>query len=301
MAVLGNGRGAGPSTLVSLDLGSERASSFWQLLTEGQRVGLPVSHLCLGVTADASRSLCCAVLLEKTGNPPVPTSTAFFYSFGDGEAPRLHGTLTSCHSCAFHRDGLWCLSQSKRESNSGVLRLSFNELAGAARLDLAAGNSAFRRVVTAPISLEAVDDNVAHIFTAHGVLRCDARMKGLQWIWQSREHLISGVGCKGGERIVLSSEDDTVLVFDVRQAQQAMYEANASFPVALRSSRGGNVVLATSRRQVGVFHVEQLEFLGAFDSPGGVLDATPLGEEQHAVQVVSVTADGCLCDWTMEF
>ncbi|RNE99187.1 hypothetical protein TraAM80_08350 [Trypanosoma rangeli] len=301
MAVVGNGGGLEPATLVSLDFGNKQASTFWQLLNEGKHVVLPASPLCLGLTTNASRSLCCTVLVEKTSNPPVPTSTAFVYSFGDGEAPRLNGRLASCHSCDFHRDKLWCLSQTKQGVKGGVLLFSLNDLAGDAQLHVIDDNSAFLGVVPAPISIEAVDVNVAHIFTDHGVLRCDARMKELHWIWQSREHLLSGVGCKRGERIVLASESDAVMVFDVRKAFHAMYEVNVSFPVVLRSSRSGSVVLAASRHQVGVFHVEQLEFLGAFDGPGGVLDATPLVEEKHAVRVVSVTADGCLCDWTMEF
>ncbi|KEG12917.1 hypothetical protein DQ04_01331040 [Trypanosoma grayi] len=296
---MSSGYSSEPLCLVNFDIGNEYKSAFIQLLDRGQQIALPASQLCLGLTADASHSLLCTIL-ENNGGIIDSHSTAFVYGFEASESPKLHGIVKHCKSCVFHRAGLWCVSQPGRDLEAGVISLSFADLLGLSQVELRENPAVFG-TLSDPISMEAMDGNVACVFTAHGASLCDLRAKGIQCIYQSRNRLLSGVMCKEGDALVVSSDADTVSVIETRKATNALYETSVSFPVTLRSSIGGKVALAISRRQVGVLHVGRPGFLGAFENPGTILDATLLTEEQHIVRVLSSSADGCLSDWSMEF
>ncbi|ORC86812.1 uncharacterized protein TM35_000251080 [Trypanosoma theileri] len=301
-AVMGGGLSSEVSSLINLDFGNDQRSAFSQLIAHGQQVTLPAHQLCLGLTSDISHSLCCTNLAERMSNSIAIKCSAFIFKFENSESPKIIGIIKNSLSCAFHRDGLWCLSQPEQEFEGCVSYISLNNISGFRGHKLSENiSSDYSRNVVSPISVEAVKYDVASIFTEQGVMICDLRVKDLQWVYRMTDQLVSGAVCCGGEKIVLSSERDRAMVIDVRMAQHVLYEANLSFPVAWRSSREGDVAIAISRRQVGILNVEKLEFWGAFESSGGVLDATIIREDKHSVRVLSSSADGCLEDWSIEF
>ncbi|KAH9584071.1 hypothetical protein LSM04_006712 [Trypanosoma melophagium] len=301
-AVMGGGLSSSVSSLINLDFGNDQRSAFSQLIANGQQVTLPAHQLCLGLTSDISHSLCCTILAERMDNSIGTQCSAFVFKFENGESPKVIGTLKNSISCAFHHDGLWCLSQPDEEVWGCISYISLNNISGFRGQKLSENiGSDYSGNVISPISVEAVKDGVANIFTEQGVMLCDLRVKDLQWVYRMTDQLVSGTVCRGGENIVLSSERNRAMVIDIRMAQHVLYEARLSFPVVWRSSREGDIAVAISRRQVGVLNVEKLEFWGAFESSGGVLDATIIKENQHSVRVLSASADGCLEDWSVRF